>query len=201
MVGDDRGQAFTLEGFIGSMLILTAVLFALQSIIITPTTAGTVDRDVQSGIEREAEDVLTQERNNDTLKTQVLNVTENGYGGSSSIGYAPGDPPGGFGDTLNGTFTQRGRVYNVIVEFRSVSDVQNNTGISSVEENLVFRGVPADSAVVATETVLIYDDDVMSWNESKTVEEAAADGEFPVQADTAPNSPVFTVAEVRLVVW
>jgi len=201
MRGDDRGQAFTLEGFIGSMLILTAVLFAFQSIIITPTTSGTIDRDVQSGIEREAEDVLTQERNNGTLKSRVLNVTDNGYGSSSAIGYAPDDPPGGFGDTLNGTFTQRGRVYNVIVEFRTVTDEQNNTGISSVEEELVYRGVPANSAVVATETVVIHDDDVMTWNESKTVEQAAADGDFPVTADSAPDSPVFTVAEVRLVVW
>ena len=187
MRGDDRGQAFTLEGFIGSMLILTAVLFALQSIIITPTTSGTVDRDVQSGIEREAEDVLTQERNNGTLKTQVLNVTDNGYGSSSAIGYAPDDPPGGFGETLNGTFTQRGRVYNVIVEFRANDSDAGNT-VSSLEEEMVYRGVPADSAVVATETVVIYDDDVSNPDN------------FPVP-DTAPESPIYTVAEVRLVVW
>ncbi|WP_135819973.1 DUF7288 family protein [Halostella litorea] len=185
---DDRGQAFTLEGFIGSMLILTAVLFALQSVIITPTTSGTVDRDVQSGIEREAEDVLAQQRNKGTLKEQVLNVSEDGYNGEPSTGYAPSNPPGDFGETLNGTFSRRGRVYNVIVEFRSVSNKTTNTGVNSAVKNMVYRGVPSDSAVVASETVTIYDDEVSNPDD------------FPVP-DTAPGSPVYTVAEVRLVVW
>jgi len=196
MIGDDRGQAFTLEGFIGSMLILTAVLFALQSVIITPTTAGTVDPDVQSGIQREAADVLTQEANNDMLKQRVLNLSSGTYGGSARTGYAPDDPPGDFGETLNGTFTQRGRVYNVEVEFRTVADADSNSGVDSRVISMVYRGVPADNAVVASETVTIYDDDIVTGT-GTTVENSS---EFPVD-DTAPNSPVYTVAEVRIVVW
>ncbi|WP_121822816.1 DUF7288 family protein [Halostella salina] len=196
MFGDNRGQAFTLEGFIGSMLILTAVLFALQSIIITPTTSGTVDRDVQAGIEREAEDILAQEANNGTLKHQVLNMSDGVYGDSAATGYAPGDPPGGFGETLNATFVQRGRVYNVIVEFRDVDDADTNAGVDGRTRSMVYRGVPADSSVVATRTVTIYDDDIVPGT-GDTVEES---DDFPV-GDTAPDSPVYTVAEVRIVVW
>jgi hypothetical protein len=206
MRGDDSAQAFTLEGFIGSMLILTAVLFALQSVIITPTTAGTVDRDVQSQHQTEADDILQQAKNNGTLKHLVLNY--NGTSGevfrdsiNSEIGYGPNQPPTEFGENLNASFNQRGRVYNVVVEYRGVSNETAHTGIDSVSRNMVYRGVPSDNAIVATETVTIYDDDQMP-NYNGTVLDAAEDDDYDVPvSDTAPDSPVFTVVEVRVVVW
>lgn len=205
MRGDDSAQAFTLEGFIGSMLILTAVLFALQSVIITPTTAGTVDRDVQSQHQTEADDILQQAKNNGTLKHLVLNFDEDGeeFNGTqrTDIGYGATPPPTEFGENLNATFNQRGQVYNVIVEYRGVSNETSHTGIDSVSRNMVYRGVPSDNAIVASETVTIFDDDPMP-NYDGTVQEAAnaSDYDFPV-SDTEPNSPVFTVVEVRVVVW
>lgn len=54
----DRGQAITLEGFIGAMIVLMAILLALQSVVITPTTGGAVDRTVQSQLQQEAKDSL-----------------------------------------------------------------------------------------------------------------------------------------------
>ncbi|WP_135535500.1 DUF7288 family protein [Halostella pelagica] len=202
---DDRGQAFTLEGFIGSMLILTAVLFALQSVIITPTTAGTVDRDVQAQHQSEANDILQQAKNNESLKYLVLNLNPSRgnevYNGTSrsDIGYGASPPPTEFGQTLNATFNQRGKVYNIIVEYRDVETSVNSTNVTVRSKNMVYRGVPSDTAVVATETVTVYDDDPMP-NSARTVAEAAEAGEFPV-SDTAPNSPVFTVVEVYLIVW
>jgi len=208
MRGDDSAQAFTLEGFVGSMLILTAVLFALQSVIITPTTAGTVDRDVQAQHQTEADDILQQAKNNGSLKHLVLNFGADGeaYNDSlnSEIGYGPTPPPTEFGENLNATFNQRGRVYNVVVEYRGVSNETANTGIDSVSRNMVYRGVPSDNAIVATETVTIYDDDQMPNYDGGdgTVADAAEDPDydFPV-SDTAPGSPVFTVVEVRVIVW
>lgn len=202
---DERAQAFTLEGFIGSMLILTAVLFALQSIIITPTTSGTVDRDVRAQHETQANDILQQAHNNGSLKFLVLNFDPDSsgdlYNGTSrsDIGYGARPPPTEFGRMLNQTFNQRGKVYNVVVEYRGVANESDHTGVDYTSRNMVYRGVPSDNAIVATQTVTLYDNDSMP-NSPKTVKEAAEDGEFPVR-DTAPSSPIFTVVEVRVVAW
>ena len=202
---DERAQAFTLEGFIGSMLILTAVLFALQSIIITPTTSGTVDRDVRAQHQMQADDILQQAQNNGTLKYLVLNFDSDSGGdlykgtSRSDIGYGASPPPTEFGTMLNQTFNQRGKVYNVVVEYRGVTNETDHTGVDYVSRNMVYRGVPSDNAIVARHTVTIYDTDPMP-NSDRTVKQAAEEGDFPVH-DTAPDSPVFTVAEVRVVVW
>jgi len=207
---DDRAQAFTLEGFIGSMLILTAVLFALQSIIITPTTSGTVDRDVRAQHETQADDILQQVHNNGSLKYLVLNFD----GGDSDyfhpkedtrsdIGYGAAPPPTEFGTMLNQTFNQRGKVYNVVVEYRCVgtNDSNCNAGtdnatVGTLDRNMVYRGVPSDNAIVATQTVTVYDNDSLPQKDMSVKEW----DEFPV-SDTAPDSPIYTVAEVRVVVW
>ncbi|NHN49589.1 hypothetical protein G9464_18630 [Halostella sp. JP-L12] len=210
---DERAQAFTLEGFIGSMLILTAVLFALQSVIITPTTSGTVDRDVRAQHQTQANDILQQAHNNGSLKYLVLNFDgedSDYYEGSerSDIGYGADPPPTQFGTMLNQTFNQRGKVYNVVVEYRCVATNDSNcegaggnATVGVMRRNMVYRGVPSDNAVVATRMVTIYDNDTLP-NYDGTVEDAAADPnyEFPV-SDTAPNSTIYTVAEVRVVVW
>lgn len=203
---DDRAQAFTLEGFIGSMLILTAVLFALQSIIITPTTSGTVDRDVRAQQETQADDILQQAHNNGSLKYLALNFHEDGENyskdtGDTRIGYGANPPPHEFGTMLYQTFNQRGKVYNVVVEYRGVANETDHTGVDYVSRNMVYRGVPSDNAIVARQTVTVFDDDPMPHYDG-TVKEAAEDDEydFPV-SDTAPDSPIFTVVEVRIVVW
>ena len=61
MRGDrtERGQAITLEGFIAAMVVLMAILLALQAVVITPTTGGAVDRTVQSQLQQETRDTLT----------------------------------------------------------------------------------------------------------------------------------------------
>ena len=63
---EDRGQAFTLEGFIGALLVLSAVLFALQTVTVTPSTGGTVDQGAQASLETRAEDVLVTTATTDT---------------------------------------------------------------------------------------------------------------------------------------
>ena len=58
MVGrrGERGQAYTLESIAGAVIVLTAVLFALQSIIITPTTSSAVDPEVRSELQQQADE-------------------------------------------------------------------------------------------------------------------------------------------------
>ena len=54
----DRGQAFTLEGVVAAMMVLIALLFALEAVLVTPITTGAVDEGTQSRLGAEASDVL-----------------------------------------------------------------------------------------------------------------------------------------------
>ncbi|THE62834.1 hypothetical protein D8Y22_20450 [Salinadaptatus halalkaliphilus] len=54
----DRGQAYSLEGFAAAAVVLFALLFAMQSVVITPGTGGAVDRTSQAQIQQETQDAL-----------------------------------------------------------------------------------------------------------------------------------------------
>jgi hypothetical protein len=171
-----RGQAFTLEGFIASIVVLTAVVFALQAVVITPTTSGAIDQETQRGLRAEANDILATNAYNgsDGLVDLVLfwngTATERtwAFGRSEQIGYGSQEPATGWGpdvapekkkqylaigDVLNESFRQRGRIYNLEVEYRDP-----NAPNGSETLPIVFRGVPSDNAVSTTYTVVLYDE-------------------------------------------
>ncbi|MCT9096279.1 hypothetical protein [Haloarchaeobius sp. HME9146] len=210
---DQRAQAYTLEGFIGSVLVLAAVLFALQSVVIMPTTSGKVSRDVQEQLRVEADDILIISSQEESLSCQIRHwngsTNENTFAGGfdERIGYGPEPPPNittcdadgtAFGEMLNQTFGEQGREYNIIVSYRHPSDPT-----LSPSERMVYRGVPTESAIAATYTVTLYDNQTLTgqgcqpdcpelWETNSS--------EFPIR-DAAPNSPVYNVVEVRIVIW
>lgn len=215
MVGDDRGQAFTLEGFIGAVLLLTALLFALQSVVITPTTSGAVDESVQDNLKQQAQDVLIASADDGDLSYLVRytsnSTLKSGVGGNSKIFANSSSRTVGYGSELqnmsdktrlpgllNQTFKQRGRVFNVIVEYREPAPGASDT------MRLVYQGVPSDNAVVATHTVPLYDDQVATGPnaDGETVQDMnnVQNGGYPVP-DAYPNSPLYNLVEIRVVVW
>lgn len=174
---DDRGQAFTLEGFIASVVVLSAVLFALQALVFTPTSAGQVDEQVRDKLRTEARDILTASANNgtDDLSHHLRyfnNVSAQGtwVGNSSSLqqGYGEDRPlspkESVLGNGLNQTFNQRGFSYNVQLEYLSATEANETE-----QTPMVFRGVPTEEAVSVTYTVVLYD------NETLTVPDSASD--------------------------
>jgi hypothetical protein len=205
---DRRGQAFTLEGLVSTAIILTAVLFALQSVIITPTTGGTVDPEVRNQLQREASDVLVTLGRNDTfgLEDMVRYWDQNRrtwYGGvNPDIGYGLTKPPNNVGELLNQTFAERGRTYNMIIRYRAKNETRR-----AEETRVVYRGKPSDSAVTASYTVTLYDNQTLTAPNSTRVElhqfDTNAtdddDGYYPIP--NAVRGPVYNVVEVRLIVW
>jgi hypothetical protein len=205
---DDRAQAFTLEGVVGAIIVLTAVLFALQSLIITPTTGGTVDPEIRDSLRQQGEDVLTLADSNDTRGLQWLvrywdpqdrtfyNAT------NPAVGYGTVTLPGSTGTLLAETFTAKGRTFNVYLRYqgRNRSDGPGRVPVA-------VRGDPSDSAVVATQRVTLYDNMTLTAPDSSTVElweydtnaTDGDDGYYPVP--DAADGPVYNVVEVRLVVW
>lgn len=204
---DDRGQAYTLEGVAAAFLLLLATLYALQAVILTPITVGSVDEGTQSRLRAEAADVLqvTADRETEDLTYHVLHWSplDRTFAGADSprVGYGSQGPPGEFGQFLEESFDTRGRDYNLLVRYR-----QNETTDAGVQR-MVYQGEPSRSAVVATYTLTLYDDMRLTGpaRSTTTIEEMDTnatnneDGYFYVP-DVA-EGPVYNVIEVRLVVW
>lgn len=214
MNADDRGQAFTMEGFIGSIVILTAVLFTLQATVLTPTTGGQVSGETRTQLSTEASDLLSTLA--DDPQTNFANaigywdstaqVFDGAVGASSGYG-SEGPPPEMFDQAFEETFTERGYTYNLVFRYRggNVSNASEGGGTLP----LVDRGPPAPDAVTVSQTFTLFDnstldqtvndDDRQLW-EYDTDPDDGDDGYFPVP-DAAPNSPLYNVVEVRLTIW
>ncbi|MFW5905802.1 MAG: DUF7288 family protein [Halodesulfurarchaeum sp.] len=205
---NDRAQAFTLEGFIGGLLVLAAVLFALQATVFTPNTSGATSPETQLALERQAEDVLrstaTAEEKDLSYYVRYWDVTELTFAGAKNpeVGYGSAGPPGPLGDRLYDAFGQRGHSYNLVVTYQA--DHPNAT--ESVR--MVYQGDPPSSAVVATYTITLYDGQTLTGpdtgyaklTEFNATDVGGGEGYYPIP-DAAPNSSVYNVVEVRLVVW
>lgn len=203
-----RGQAFTLEGLTAGLVLVTAVLFAVQSVAVTPTTGGAVDERAQSNTRAEAQDVLATVANNETFGLSELvrywSPDAMTYQGAINprIGYGSRQPPGELGTLLNQVFTRHGETYNldVVYQRRNVSN-----GTESV--TMVYRGEPSDDAVTVSQTVTLYDNQTLTapssaqqalrfYDTNATNSRASY---YPVP--DAVDGAVYNVVEVRLTVW
>jgi len=210
--GGDRGQAFTLEGLIGAILVITALWYAVQVVVITPTTGGAVDSSVRADLHQQAEDslLIASQADDEPLSTLVRNWSQSQrtFSGAVNpdIGYGTQPIPGAFGDMLNETFASRGRLYNIEVSFLN-PDPSNGTG--SIP--MASQGTPSTGSVVATQRVVLYDNMTLSSASAGTAELWQYDtyptknpidgksGYYPVP--NAVDGPVYNVLEVRLIVW
>ena len=211
---DDRGQAFTLEGFIGAIVVLTAVLFALQAVVITPTTGGTVDRGAQAQFEQEVKDTLLVAENEEQLSKLVRyfdNSSDEWQNKSPDRDDAPYSSEhfanqSNFGEILDEHFVNSsGNSYNV--EY-----IVYNASQDRVAEDIVkMGGGRSDGAVSASYTVTLYEEQRLTEpngdgpenNESAPkLREAYEEGEYPIPPyDADEDHPVYNVVEVRVTVW
>lgn len=206
----DRGQAYTLESIASAVIVLTAVLFALQSIIITPTTSSAVDPEVRSELQQQADDVLVITANNATHDlswfVRYWDQSSRTFAGPQAVnprvGYGGNEPPGAIGTMLNETFNARGHSYNLELYYRgqNVSDGHGQTPA-------VYRGRPGEGAVVASQMVTLYDNQTLTGPRSTNAElweyspnaSNNRNGYYPIP--NAVEGPVYNVVEVRLTVW
>lgn len=213
-MNDDRSQAYTLEGFIGSILLLTAILFAFQSVVILPTTSGSVSLDIQEQLRTSANDIMIISADDGDLSCHVRywNNTSQPYfveGQSEDRGYGVDPPPNvttcdadgtQFGTMLNETFGEQEQEYNIVVSYRN--------GSTTDEVAMVNRGSPNAPAVSTTYTVTLYDDQRIIGTrchpDCPTLGDAYDDDSvfFPIpEADEFEDSPIYNVVVIRVVVW
>ena len=200
----DRGQAFTLEGFIGAMVVLMAVLFALQAVVLTPTTGGLADRSIQSQVQQEAQDALVVSNQDGNLSETVRYWDDEGGFNETDEAPAPGEENATYspeqfgnvstlGDILNQSFAERGWSYNVELHYTNETDGHET-------RTLVYQGSPSSDAVTTSYTVTLYNDEKAGPDWSEELENY--DNSTISDGGVDPNeSPVYNVVEVRLILW
>lgn len=206
----DRAQAYTLEGFIGAMVVLMAVLFALQSAVISPTTGGLADRTVQAQLQQETQDSLVVASNGTENLSYTLRYWEEDddeivFNGTDQPGpngeqVYSADRFGNFtlGQILDERLTETGRSYNVELHY------ENGSGDEFETTYLVYQGSPPSSAQAASYIVTLYDNQsVTGTDEYANLSDAESSGAPPIpeHPDTGSGSPIYNVVEVRVIVW
>ncbi|ELY85147.1 DUF7288 family protein [Natrialba taiwanensis] len=201
----DRGQAYTLEGFIGAMVVLLAVLFALQSVVITPSSGGLADRSVQSQVQQEAQDALVVADHDENVSALLRHWDEDGGFAGTNGSVAPGEDheyetftqndlenASVLGLILNQRFAAQGWNYNL--EFHYL-----DKGNDMTHKTAVYQGSPSADAITASYTVTLYNDQYIK-PDGKQIEDYD-DANQTIPPAKGVEDPIYNVVEVRLIVW
>jgi len=209
----DRGQAYTLEGLISAMVVLMAVLFALQSAVITPTTGGLNDRTVQAQVQQEVQDALVVAANNESgeglsYMARHWNTTDGSFENASgprvdgNRTYEASEDDDYFteeftlGDILYERFGENGQNYNVEAHYE-------DGDANRTHKTLVYQGSPPSGAVTASYTVTLYDKEYVTGDVSDddTLDNASEDETPTIDHIGDDNGPIYNVVEIRVIVW
>lgn len=196
--GSARGQSYTLEGIVAGAVVLAAVAVALQSAVVTPQSTSATNQRIEVVEGTTADTLLDHAARNGSLRRAVLfwDPENRTFVNASQEGYVPGPPPNRFGRILDRTFYQDNVAVNVYV-------TSSRPG-GSRRTQMVFQGTPSNAAVTAARTVVLFDDDHLvnrSGPTPMTLNDTTTAGGGFYAEDAAPNSSVWNVVEVRLVVW
>jgi len=188
-----RAQAHTLEAVVAALLLLTSVVFALQITAVTPLSASTSNQHIENQQQASAAGALSMAHESGTLKESLLywNGSSDRFHGATPNGYYTRTMPTAFGETLERSFGDRGIAYNVNLIYAT-----DGGGIG--REELIYRGVPSDNAVVATRTVVLTDDDQI--RRANTTEGARVN-ETGFYAPDVGDGGYYNTIRVEVVVW
>jgi len=191
----DRGQAHTLEGVVAALLLLASVIFALQMTTVTPLSASTSSQHIENQQRSVASGVLSAAAERDGLEETVLywNESDGDFHNTSSIGYYTSDPPNTtLGGMLSRSFDQEGISYNLYVSFQSPSG-------KTIQNRVVYRGVPSDNAVSASRTVTLTDDDRLYDHDLRRTNVTLNESSSFYAQDVGTG--VYNVVRVEVVAW
>jgi hypothetical protein len=195
----DRGQAHTLEGVVAGLVVLSAVVFALELTAVTPLSASTSSQHIENQQEATARGILGAAAENGSLKRTLLywnsssgrfwnstDLTENDY-------YETDPPPTEFGRMLNRSFDRDGIAYNVYLRF-------DTPGGTFDVQRLVYQGRPSDNAVSASRPVALSRNDKLHDHEENPTDRNVSNAST-FYAEETGDSSVYSVVRVEVVVW
>lgn len=200
---DDRGQTFTLEAFVASILLLATIAFALQTVAVSSNTASSASaefKNQQAGI---ATGVLDRAVENGSLRRTLLywdEENERFHDANEDGFYVSRSPPTTFGDSLREPFQDRQVRYNVDLYFSFGENATRG------HQRLVESGTPGDDAIRVVETVTLYDDTRLvaenGTRRTTTLADVEADDSASFYApDGEPSGTLYNVVRVEVVLW
>jgi hypothetical protein len=188
-----RGQAYTLEAVIASLLLVSSLVFALQVTAVTPLSASTSNQHIENQQRASASGVLTAAQEAGALKDAVLywnDSAEEYYDAERLTYYTNSYPPNEFGNITERAFDGRGLAVNVLIHYNE----------SKEPSRMVYRGEPSDNAVSASRTVTIYNGSELAAPETSTTVENATSFDEVVPYD-GTGGTVYNVVRVEVTVW
>ena len=193
---DARGQAHTLEGVVSGLILLSAVVFALEMTAVTPLSASTSSQHIENQQEATARGVLAAAAETGALERAVLswNATSEQFYNTSRLGYFTTDPPPNrFGEMLNRSFNRNGVAYNIYLRYRDEDGGRDS-------QRLVYQGRPSDNAVQAAWSLTLFENEPLRDHEGTPTATTVGD-EPTFFAPAASDGAVYNVVRVEVVVW
>ena len=201
----DRGQAHTLEAITAAMILVSALVFALQVTAVTPLTGSTSSQHIENQQAAVAEGVLATADENGTLVSTLLYWNESAENGgnwynATDDGYVRGPPQTEFGDVLEQTFLERGIAFDLSLYYIETDDGDDLGERQRVP--IVDLGEPSDHASSVTRLVTLSDGDpIRGPGESPTGTTLGDASYIDGLSDAHSNQSLYAVVEVELVVW
>ncbi|RQG92505.1 DUF7288 family protein [Natrarchaeobius chitinivorans] len=200
---DQRGQMYTLEGFAAAAIVLFALLFAMQSVVVAPGTGGAIDQTAQAQNQQELQDALVvaahAEEGNGSLSELVRHWAELGYVDEED--FAEYFVLGGI---LEDHFSGSGVGDRYGVEFVYLNESENSNEIETETAPVMGSYTTDPSAVTASYTVTLHENQNMTEidrTNGRIVDsgESIKGNEIP---DGAPDTDhIYNVVEVRVTAW
>jgi hypothetical protein len=155
---DKRGQAYTIEGIIGAIVVASALVLGLQAVDIAPWADDSASEQTEA-LRVQVQDVLEAADDRDALRTAATCIDGDGNGkphpAVAAGGRANDSERDQLGILLNRSLDANGHQYNVFIEY------QNNSNRADVNRTdvLVSSRSPGRSSVTVTRQVPLFDSD------------------------------------------
>lgn len=206
-----RGQAYTIEGVIGAIVVVSAVVLGLQAVDIAPWTDDTADQEVES-LRTQAADLLAAAEDRDALRTAALCIDGDGTATphpAVAAGSADTDATRDrLGILLNRTLDENGFRYTVSVEqYDSAGGTE--TTLLTPDREPTSASVSVSRTIVLLESDLVYEFDsdagacrpAIVNGETETIGERDNDSSDRIYLENDEDSDIYAVIRVRVIAW
>jgi len=207
----DRGQAYTIQGVIGAILIASALVVGLQAVDISPWTDDSTD-DRAEALRVQTQDLLAAASDRDALRIGATCIDGDGNG-TPHPAVAAGTEANeterdAFGTLLNRTLTDTSTAYRVSLEYNASAGGAVESTPLTPDRAETRSSVSVTRQVVLTDSDRIheFDDDrgkcvpVRTGNNTLGARDADPDASVYVD-DQHPDSDLYAIVRVKVVVW
>lgn len=190
MVG--RGQAYTLEGVLAAILVVTATVYGLQAID-TRAWADTTEGETEE-LKHRASDTLTLATNTGALRDAVLCYSE-----GRLIDGDRAKPRSTFESMLNTTFDRQADQYNLYFSYQKKTGDRERLLVSEASSGEDKR--PPASAAVVTTTVTLTDKMRTHRGDTCNPIPISIEDNSEFYVPNTDDTTLYNIVGVRLAVW